>query len=256
MAFTYLHGANFRTPCQPDGRNIVHNKIFNFVQSRRGKEGFGSCQVIPSATFFQRCCRSKALGQAQRFHSNIHRKNIRPFAAPSSSQNTVMNQPVTPGKSRIGFLGLGIMGTPMIRNLLKAGFEVTIWNRTLNEACKELQEEENISIASNPKEVVEKSDVTIAMLADPVACRAVVDCQDGIMDAMAPGKAYIDCSTVDMETSVYVMNKVHASGGRYLVSAFIFIIGNRIYSFIRLCYYVLCQKVPSSLPKYFHVVYG
>ena len=73
--------------------------------------------------------------------------------------------------TQYGFLGLGIMGEPMATNLVKAGFEVTVWNRTA-EKCAPL-----IALGARqgktPCEVVARCDITFAMLADPDAARQV-----------------------------------------------------------------------------------
>ncbi len=65
---------------------------------------------------------------------------------------------------KIGFIGLGIMGRPMSINLLQAGFEVTVWNRTTARMQPAL--DAGAIAASSPKEVAEKSDVIVAIVSD------------------------------------------------------------------------------------------
>ena len=113
-----------------------------------------------------------------------------------------------------GFIGLGIMGSGMAKNLVKAGFEVTVWNRTADK-CRELAEL-GAKVATTPRQVVENCRVTFSMLADPVAALAVCDGPDGVLEGMAAGKGYVDMSTVDVATSAGIAAAVTARGGRFL----------------------------------------
>ncbi|XP_071723801.1 glyoxylate/succinic semialdehyde reductase 1-like isoform X1 [Rutidosis leptorrhynchoides] len=116
----------------------------------------------------------------------------------------------------IGFLGLGIMGKAMSMNLLKHGFKVTVWNRTLSK-CDELVEH-GASIAETPSAVINKCRFTIGMLSDPVAALSVVFDKDGVLDAIGNGKGYIDMSTVDAETSSKISEAITSKGGVFLES--------------------------------------
>ncbi|KAH7670798.1 Glyoxylate reductase protein [Dioscorea alata] len=82
----------------------------------------------------------------------------------------------------IGFLGLGIMGKAMAVNLLRHGFKVTVWNRTLSK-CEELAAE-GASIEETPAAVIKKCKYTIAMLSDPSAALSVVFDKDGVLEAI------------------------------------------------------------------------
>jgi glyoxylate/succinic semialdehyde reductase len=114
----------------------------------------------------------------------------------------------------IGFLGLGIMGKAMAMNLLKNGFKVTVWNRTLSK-CDELVEH-GASIGETPAAVVQKCNFTIAMLSDPAAALSVVFDKDGVLETIGSGKCYTDMSTVDSETSIKISEVITAKGGRFL----------------------------------------
>jgi 3-hydroxyisobutyrate dehydrogenase-like beta-hydroxyacid dehydrogenase len=114
----------------------------------------------------------------------------------------------------IGFIGLGIMGTPMAANLIKAGFRLTVWNRT-PEKCVPLTELGAVQ-APSPRQVVEASDVTIAMLADPAAAEAVCRGDEGVVAGIKPGKGYVDMSTVAPETSQSLALSVRGAGGLFL----------------------------------------
>ncbi|KAM1320526.1 hypothetical protein PS2_013316 [Malus domestica] len=99
----------------------------------------------------------------------------------------------------VGFLGLGIMGKAMSMNLLRHGFKVTVWNRTLSKSHELV--EHGASVAETPAEVVRKCKYTIAMLSDPSAALSVVFGKDGILEQICAGKSYVDMSTVDADTS-------------------------------------------------------
>ncbi|KAH8489724.1 hypothetical protein H0E87_025087 [Populus deltoides] len=114
----------------------------------------------------------------------------------------------------VGFLGLGIMGKAMSMNLLKNGFKVTVWNRTLSK-CNELVEF-GASIGETPAQVVKKCRLTIAMLSDPAAALSVVFDKDGVLEQIDSGKGYIDMSTVDPETSSKISEAITSKGGAFL----------------------------------------
>lgn len=111
-------------------------------------------------------------------------------------------------------MGLGIMGKAISMNLLRHGFKVTVWNRTLSK-CDELVEH-GASVAESPAAVVKKCKYTIAMLSDPSAALAVVFGKDGILEHISGGKGYIDMSTVDADTSSKIFEAITKKGGRFL----------------------------------------
>lgn len=111
-------------------------------------------------------------------------------------------------------MGLGIMGKAMAVNLLRNGFKVTVWNRTLSR-CEELVEQ-GASMGSTPAEVVKKCKYIIAMLSDPPAALSVVFGKDGVLEQMCTGKGYIDMSTVDTVTSTKISEAIIEKGGRFL----------------------------------------
>ncbi|KAF6151422.1 hypothetical protein GIB67_020646 [Kingdonia uniflora] len=104
----------------------------------------------------------------------------------------------------IGFLGLGIMEKAMFLNLLRHGFEVTVWNRILSKSPILSV----VSIGETPATVVKKYKYTIMMLSDPSAALSVVFEKDGVLEQICEGKGYIDMSIVDADTS----SKISESG--------------------------------------------
>lgn len=113
-----------------------------------------------------------------------------------------------------GFLGLGIMGNAMARNLLKAGFKVTVWNRS-QDKCAELAAM-GATVAATPAEVTASCAITIAMLADPAAAHAVCFGEKGALEGLGDGRGYVDMSTVDAATAREIGAAVAAKGGRFL----------------------------------------
>ncbi len=113
-----------------------------------------------------------------------------------------------------GFIGLGIMGSAMAANLVKAGFGVTVWNRSADK-CAPL-----VALgarqATSAKEVVAGCSITFAMLSDPAAAEAVCFAPDGVLEGLKAGKAYVDLSTVDEACSRRISDAVTERGGRFL----------------------------------------
>ena len=85
---------------------------------------------------------------------------------------------------RVAVLGMGIMGGPMARNLLRAGHEVTVWNRTVQKT--EALEEEGARVASTPADAVRDAEIVLTMLADAPAVEATV-IESGGFEAMPQG---------------------------------------------------------------------
>jgi len=115
---------------------------------------------------------------------------------------------------KIAFLGLGIMGKAMATNLMAAGYDLRVWNRTA-ERCEALAAA-GASVAKSPAEAVADADLTLAMLADPEAAAEVVFGDSGVLEAIGAGKAYIDMSTVDPQTAIVIGREIEAAGGRFL----------------------------------------
>ena len=115
---------------------------------------------------------------------------------------------------KYGFLGLGIMGQAMAANLVKAGFEVTVWNRT-EKKCEPLVKN-GARYGASPAEVVASSDITFAMVSDPAAARELCFGTQGVLEGITPGKGYVDVSTVDPQTSVEIGLAINKKGGRFL----------------------------------------
>ncbi|MGX9708626.1 NAD(P)-dependent oxidoreductase [Laceyella tengchongensis] len=101
---------------------------------------------------------------------------------------------------KIGFIGLGIMGKSMARNLHRAGFEVTVWNRTAAK-MDEAKAEWGAHLADSPKDVAAQSDVVITLGGDTPDVREVVTGEEGVLAGARPGTVLIDMSTISPEAT-------------------------------------------------------
>ena len=95
---------------------------------------------------------------------------------------------------KVGFIGLGIMGKPMAKNLMEAGYELVLYNRTLEKA--EALAEDGAEVAANPREVAENSDIVVTMLPDSPDVRNVVTGEDGVLEGIQEGVLLVDMSTI------------------------------------------------------------
>jgi 3-hydroxyisobutyrate dehydrogenase-like beta-hydroxyacid dehydrogenase len=97
---------------------------------------------------------------------------------------------------RVTFLGLGIMGYRMAANLARAGFELTVWNRTASTAERFCSEHEGVSRAASPAEAARESEIVITMVVDGPQVEQVLLGEDGAASSAEPGTLCIDCSTI------------------------------------------------------------
>ena len=98
-------------------------------------------------------------------------------------------------KPTIGFIGLGIMGKPMCRNLLQAGYPVVVYTRTKSKI--EEMVKEGAQGAKTPREVGEKSEVVITMLPDAPQVEEVILGERGVIKGIERGKRVVDMSSID-----------------------------------------------------------
>lgn len=111
---------------------------------------------------------------------------------------------------RAGFVGLGIMGAPMAQNLLKAGFEVTVWNRTA--ARVEPLVAAGARPAASPAEVAAASDVTVSCVTNSADVEQVALGPGGVIEGAPRGSVYIDCSTIAPGTARSVASQLATKG--------------------------------------------
>ncbi|XP_036916589.1 putative oxidoreductase GLYR1 [Sturnira hondurensis] len=125
-----------------------------------------------------------------------------------AADSRVMNGGIVPTDKKIGFLGLTLMGSGMVSNLLKTGHKVTIWDPTT--------EKEEACLGRTPAEVVSSCDITFAYASDSEAAKDLVLRPGGVLQGICPGKCYVDLSTVDADTVTELAQVIVSRGGRFL----------------------------------------
>jgi 3-hydroxyisobutyrate dehydrogenase len=119
-------------------------------------------------------------------------------------------------KLRIGFIGLGIMGKPMSKNLMNAGFPLTVWNRS--QPAMDLVSSWGATPARSPKEVAEKSDVVITIVTDSPDVEQVALGENGIIEGIAPGAVHVDMTTMSPLVTRHIASRL-AEKGAYMLDA-------------------------------------
>ncbi len=107
---------------------------------------------------------------------------------------------------RIAFLGLGIMGRPMASNLVKAGHEVFVWNRTAR------QHVDGATTAVSPAEAAKDADVVWLCVADTAAVERVMFSNDGVEQSLREGMVIADSSTISPSATVRFAQRVAGEG--------------------------------------------
>ena len=116
---------------------------------------------------------------------------------------------------KIGFIGLGIMGRPMAKNLMEAGYELVLHNRS-PEKAEELAEEGNAIAAGSPMEVAEACDIVITMLPDSPDVEAVVAGEGGVLEGIRDRALLVDMSTISPVVTEELSEKVREQGASML----------------------------------------
>jgi 2-hydroxy-3-oxopropionate reductase len=113
-------------------------------------------------------------------------------------------------KPTIGYIGLGIMGKSMARNILKAGFPLVVHNRS-RQAVDELVKE-GAKAATSPKEVAQQVDIVFANLPDSPDVESVALGKDGIIEGAKEGLIFVDNSTIKPETARKIADELGKKG--------------------------------------------
>ncbi|MCL5966847.1 MAG: NAD(P)-dependent oxidoreductase [Deltaproteobacteria bacterium] len=116
--------------------------------------------------------------------------------------------------AKVGFIGLGIMGEPMCRNILAKGHEVTVYNRSREKMTPLV--EAGAAGAASVADLVARSEIVITMLSDPAAVWEVVAETAGVLSALTAGKTYVDMSTVSPDSSREIAAMVRKTGADFL----------------------------------------
>ena len=121
--------------------------------------------------------------------------------------------------AKLGFLGLGIMGYPMARHLVRSGHEVALWSNTIAKA-RELASEGNAKLCASPKEVAEHADIIFYCVGDSAMSREVAVGKalgkESLAAGVRAGAIVADCSTIAPEVSREIGAVFTAKGAHFL----------------------------------------
>ncbi len=115
---------------------------------------------------------------------------------------------------KIAFLGIGIMGHNICMNLLKAGYPLTVWNRTAKRTAPLVKA--GAQKAATPKEAVAGADIVMVMLSDDAAVDAVMFGPNGVLEGVHKGQVVMDLTTVSPNTSLREAKALNALGVEFL----------------------------------------
>jgi 3-hydroxyisobutyrate dehydrogenase-like beta-hydroxyacid dehydrogenase len=119
-------------------------------------------------------------------------------------------------RMRIGFVGLGTMGAPLANNLRKAGYVVTVWNRTAERA--EALVKKGATRAPTPRACASDQDLVLTCLADERALESVLEGPDGVLAGMRPGEILVDCGTSGTRETRSVAGRVRERGCAFVAA--------------------------------------
>lgn len=111
---------------------------------------------------------------------------------------------------KIGFIGLGIMGRGMTHNLLKAGYDVTVWNRTTGRMDEFVAA--GAHAAKNPADVARQCDIVMICVSDTPDVKQVILGESGVLEGIDRGKLVIDHSTISPHTTIEIAKKLSEKG--------------------------------------------
>lgn len=117
---------------------------------------------------------------------------------------------ITPGSTRIGWIGTGVMGASMVGHLMTAGFNATVYNRTRAKAAPLL--ERGAQWADTPRAVAENSDVVFAIVGFPSDVREVFLGAEGALHGARPGSVLVDMTTSEPSLAVEIYNAAQQRG--------------------------------------------
>jgi 3-hydroxyisobutyrate dehydrogenase len=115
-------------------------------------------------------------------------------------------------KISVGFIGLGIMGRPMAGHILKAGFPLTVFNRTRSKTAELAAA--GAAVADTPAALAARSDVIITMVSDSPDVEAVIVGPAGVIEGIRPGAVVVDMSTIAPETERRIAARLADRGAR------------------------------------------
>ncbi|XP_075150276.1 nucleosome-destabilizing factor isoform X1 [Haematobia irritans] len=132
----------------------------------------------------------------------------------STRSQTLADRDIVPSDLTFGFLGLGIMGSTIVKGLICTGHKVVVWNRTMSK-CEPFREA-GADVKDTPEDVVNAADIIFCCVSDPKASKDLVFGNCGVLRGDLCNKAYVEMSTIDPETSQDIAEGITQSNGRYL----------------------------------------
>ncbi len=116
--------------------------------------------------------------------------------------------------AKLGFIGLGVMGSRMVKRLMEAGHQVTGYNRTKSKAQWLL--DAGMNWADSPCAVIEASDIVLSMVTNTNALKSVAEGPEGLLAGLSAGKIHVDMSTISPAYSQELAKQVEAKGAAML----------------------------------------
>lgn len=115
---------------------------------------------------------------------------------------------------RIGFIGLGAMGTPMAWNVDDAGYDLGVYNRT----AARMQPFTDVGIATydSPRDLASESDVIVTMVTGPEALDEIIRGENGVVHGLTPGATVVNTSTVSRDATEEIAERVREMDGRFV----------------------------------------
>ncbi|XP_017042862.1 putative oxidoreductase GLYR1 homolog isoform X2 [Drosophila ficusphila] len=133
----------------------------------------------------------------------------------STRSNTLADRDIVPSEQTFGFLGLGMMGSTIVKDLIYTGHKVVVWNRTIDK-CQPFAEA-GAEVKDTPMDVVEAADVIFCCVSDPKGAKDLVFGNCGVLQLKdLNNKAYVEMSTIDPDTSLDIGEGIKQCNGRYL----------------------------------------
>jgi len=117
-------------------------------------------------------------------------------------------------KQKVGWVGLGKMGTPMAKNVIRAGYPLTVFNRTISKT-EELAGQ-GAKVVDSPKSLAKDVDLIVSMVSDDKAMEAVSLGPEGIFEGAKSGAIFIEMSTVSVMASIRVAEAANKKGIKYI----------------------------------------
>ncbi|MCB2195996.1 MAG: NAD(P)-dependent oxidoreductase [Bacteroidetes bacterium] len=115
---------------------------------------------------------------------------------------------------KIGWIGLGAMGTPMAKNLINAGYNLTVYNRTSSKSNKLV--EIGAQASDSPQKLFDETDIVFLMISDDYAVKSVFNGDEGLLKSSSKGKVIINMSTVSPQISRDLAKTCNENGNTYV----------------------------------------